>query len=339
MNQPIYWYWGLFLMLAIVIGIAGPHLSRNGDIIAEKTDVSGSWIGLILIASVTSLPELVTGISAVTYWDLPNIAAGGALGGCVFNLSMLIVIDFIVRGETAYSRANRGHIISGGFGVVLIGFVALTVLLAANGGTPSIGHVGISTLIILFLYAGAMRTVFVYERDHREQFSEEVVHCYPEVTLAMAVRSYCLAATAIAMAGIALPYSGEIIAQSMGWNQTFVGTLLIAGATSLPELVVTIAAVRHGALNMAVAGLLGSNLFNMMVLALEDIAYLPGPLLAHISPAHAVSAVSAVIMTGIAIIGLQYRPQSRLFGTMGWASLALFVVYLFNSYSLYLFGH
>ena len=125
-----------------------------------------------------------------------------------------------------------------------------------------------------------------------------VARRHPDVTLAMAARRYAAAAAAIAVAGVALPFAGSAIADIMGWNRTFVGTLLIAGATSLPELVVTIAAVRYGALNMAVAGLLGSNLFNMLILAIEDGLYLPGPLLAHVSPAHAVSAISAMIMTG-----------------------------------------
>ena len=332
-------YWAMFIAIAAVIAVAGPYVSRNGDIIAEKTNLSGGWIGLVLIATVTSMPELVTGVSAVTYWDLPDIAAGDALGSCVFNLAILIVVDFMLRGEPVYSRANRGHIISGGFGIVLIGFVALTILIEQNGGGLRLGHIGISTPIMLLLYAGAMRTVFVYERDHREQFSEDVARRHPDVTLGMAARRYAAAAAAIAVAGVALPFAGSAIADIMGWNRTFVGTLLIAGATSLPELVVTIAAVRYGALNMAVAGLLGSNLFNMLILAIEDELYLPGPLLAHVSPAHAVSAISAMIMTGIAIIGLQFGPRSRIFGTVGWASLAIFTVYLFNSYVLYLHGH
>ncbi len=339
MDQPVLWYWVLFLLLAAAIGVAGPHLSRNGDIIAEKTDLSGSWIGVILIATVTSLPELATGVSAVTLWNVPDIAVGDALGSCVFNLAILIVVDSILRGDPVFRKANQGHIVSAGFGVLLIGFAGVSILIAVNGASPAIAHVGLSTPVTLALYAIAMRTIFAYERDHREQFSEAVARRYPDTTLAMAARRYAIAAVAVAAAGTALPYAGSGLAEAMGWNRTFVGTLLVAGATSLPELVVTIAAVRLGALNMAVAGLLGSNLFNMLVLAVDDILYLPGPLLAHVSPAHAVSAMSAIIMTGIAIIGFQFRPRGRVFGTVAWASLALFMVYLLNSYVLYLRGH
>jgi cation:H+ antiporter len=331
--------WGYFAALAIIIGVVGPHLSRNGDIIAEKTELSGSWIGVILIATVTSLPELITGGTAVTIWNVPNIAVGDVLGSCVFNLAILFVLDFLARGEPLYRRANQGHIISTGFGVLLIGFAGLSILVAQSGSVPAIGHVGVTTPIMIALYAVSMRTVFDYERKHREEMSEEVARQYPDVTLRAAVHRYAAAALGVAAAGALLPYVASELATVMGWNRTFVGTLLVAAVTSLPELVVTTAALRLGAVNMAVAGLLGSNLFDILILAIEDILYLPGPLLAAVSPAHAISALSATVMAGVTIIGLQYRPRSRLFGTVGWISLALFTIYLLYTYVLYLHGH
>jgi cation:H+ antiporter len=332
-------WWGLFAAAAAVIGFSGPHLSRNGDIIAEKTGLSGSWIGIILIATVTSLPELVTGGSAVAMWNLPDIAVGDVFGSCVFNMAILIVVDFMLRERPLYIRANVGHIVSAGFGVVLLAFAALSLMMAASGTAPSIGHVGVSSLVLVGLYAAGMRTVFIYEKNHREAFSEEVAERYPNVTLRMAATRYALAALAIVAAGVALPVAGAGIAEAMGWNRTFVGTMLVAAATSLPELVVTFFAVRYGALNMAVAGLLGSNLFNMMVLATEDVLYVKGPLMGAVSPAHAVSAMSAVIMTGLVIIGLQARPSSFIAGRVGWITIALFIVYVLNSYVMFLHGH
>jgi cation:H+ antiporter len=76
----------------------------------------------------------------------------------------------------------------------------------------------------------------------------------------------------------------------------------------------------------------------MLVLAIDDVLYRDGPLLAAVAPIHAVTAVSAMVMTGTAIIGLLYRPPGRVLRTVGWASLFLLVVYLGNSYALYLHG-
>ena len=81
------------------------------------------------------------------------------------------------------------------------------------------------------------------------------------------------------LAALWLPFVGEDLAQVMGWHKTFVGTVFVALATTTPEMVVTIAALRLGALNMAIANLFGSNLFNLALSALDDLLYLHGPLL------------------------------------------------------------
>jgi cation:H+ antiporter len=328
--------WLQFGLCALLIGAAGPELSRSGDIIADKTGVSGNWIGLILLGAVTSLPELITGISAVTVADAPNIAVGDVFGSCVFNLLILVAVDFMYREMPVYRRAHQGHILSAGFGVVLIGFAGVNLLVADHRANYAIGHVGLYTPILVGLYLLATRTVFTYERDHREAFVESAAERYPDVTLNAAIIRYLLAAILVVGAGIWLPFAGAQVADAMGWKTTFVGSLFVAAATSLPELVVTIAAVRIGALNMAIANLLGSNLFNMLVLAIDDIFYAKGPLLWDVSPAHAFSAVSAVIMAGLVIVSLLYRPSRRLFRAVGWTSLGLFVLYLFNSYIVYL---
>ena len=331
--------WLKFLICAALIGIAGPELSRSGDIIAEKTGLSHSWIGLILLATVTSLPELITGLSAVTIADVPEIAVGDVLGSCVFNLAIIIVLDLMHRDEPILLRVHQGHILAAGFGIMLIGFAGMSVILANQQFSFSIGHVGLYSPIIIGLYFVAIRTVFRYERDQVAAYVDDVAAQYGDITLRTAVRRYLTAAAVLVAAGVWLPFVGSDIADAMGWQQTFVGTLLVAGATSLPELVVTIAALRIGALNMGIANLLGSNLFNILVLAIDDIAFVKGPILSHVSPVHAVSAFSAVIMTGIVVVGILYRSKRRLSRYIDWISISLFLVYLLNSYVLFVFGH
>jgi cation:H+ antiporter len=331
--------WLQFIACAGLIGLAGPELSRSGDIIAEKTGLSHTWIGLILLATVTSLPELITGLSAVTIADVPDIAVGDVMGSCVFNLAILIVLDFLHRDEPIYHRAHQGHILAAGFGIVLIGWAGMSVLLSGQNISFNIGHVGLYSPIMIGLYFIAIRTVFTYERNQREAFIEDVAAQYAHITLRRAVGRYLVAALVLVAAGVWLPFVGSDLAEAMGWKTSFVGTLFVAGATSLPELVVTIAALRLGALDMAIANLLGSNMFNMLVLAIDDLAYTKGPLLSDVSPVHAVSAFSAVIMTGIVVVGLLYRAKTRVFRYVDWISIALFLVYLLNSYVLYVYGH
>lgn len=330
--------WLEFLICVALIGVAGTALSRYGDVIADKTGLSGTWIGLVLLATVTSLPELVTGVSAVALAGTPDIALGDVLGSCVFNLLILTILDFLQREESVYTRASHGHILSAGFGVILIGFVGFNVLLAGSAFDVALGHVGLYTPLILVLYAVAMRTVFRYERAQMAAFAEEHAERYPEISLRQALQRYVLAALVVVGAGIWLPFIGEQIARVMEWEATFVGTLFVAFATSVPEMVVTVSAMRLGALDMAIGNLLGSNLFDILIVAVDDVFFTRGPILAHVSPVHAVSAMSAVMMTGIVIVGLLYRPKTRLFRAAGWASLLLLGVYLLNSFVLYLHG-
>lgn len=330
--------WFEFSVCATLIGMAGATLSRYADIISDKTGFSRGWIGLILLATVTSLPELITGISSVTLADVPNIAVGDIFGSCVFNLTILVVLDFMLREESVYRRASQGHLLSAGFGVVLIGFAGLNVLLADRTSAYALGHVGPYTPVIVLVYLIAMRAIFNYERTQIEEFSEQMADRHPEITLRTAVIRYSFAAAVVVGAGSFLPFIAAHLATVMGWQTTFVGTLFVAGVTSLPELVVTLSALRIGALDMAISNLLGSNLFNIAILAIDDLLYAKGPLLAHVSLVHAMSAMSAVVMTGVVIIGLVYRPKTRLFMGVGWISLSLLTFYLLNSYVIYLHG-
>jgi cation:H+ antiporter len=330
--------WLQFLLCVLAIGIAGVKLSRYGDAIADKTGLGGTWIGVVMLASVTSLPELVTGISSVTVAGVPNIAVGDVLGSCVFNLVLIVVLDFLSRDESVYGRASQGHILAAGFGIMLVGLAGFNLLLADKGGTASLWHMGLYTPAILILYAISMRSVFLYETEQVGRFIEAEADAYPRLTLRTAVARYVAAAAVVLIAGALLPFVAKGIAVEMGWHQSFVGTLFVAFVTSLPELVVTVAALQLGAVDMAIGNLFGSNLFNIAILAIDDIFFLPGPLFDSVSGIHAISAFSAIMMTGVAIVGLLYRPRSRVLKTVGWASIFLFTVYLVNTYILYLYG-
>jgi cation:H+ antiporter len=183
-----------------------------------------------------------------------------------------------------------------------------------------------------------MRSVFLYEKEQIKQFTEAEADSYPELTLRAAVLRYVAAAAVILVAGAWLPFVAKELAVVMDWHQSFVGTLFVAFVTSLPEMVVTVAALHFGAIDMAIGNLFGSNLFNIAILAIDDILYLPGPLFDAVSSTHAISAFSAMMMTGVATVGLLYRPRARVLKTVGWASIFLFTIYLLNSYILFIYG-
>ncbi len=336
--------WLQFALCAALIGSAGYQLSRYGDAIARRTGLSGSWIGLALLATVTSLPELATGITSVTVANAPNLAVGDALGSCVVNLVFLVVIDFFFRKELVWHRAGQGHVLAAAFGVVMLGLTLVSLLISqvkpsgAMAAAASATQLGfdLTTPALLALYLVAMRTVFAYERDHAALQTVEVDDALP--ALRKAVIRFAMAASVVAGAGIWLPFVATDLANAMGWNKSFVGSLFVALATSLPELAVTLSALRMGALDMAIGNLLGSNLFNVAIIAVDDLFYRPGVLLASVSAVHAVTAGSAITMTGLAMVGLFFKPRGRVMRTVSWISLGMVAIYLLNTYVLFLYG-
>jgi len=331
--------WSELLVCLAVIGYAGYFLSRYGDIIAEKTGMSASWVGLILLSTATSLPELATGISSVSFADAPNIAVGDVLGSTVFNLAILVMLDGLYKRETLYSRAGQGHILSASLGSILIAFAGFSLLLDQAGMSPKFGHVGFYSPFIVLVYLVAMRAVYSYEHRTLAQYTEVSAERYPDVTLRSAVKGYALSAGAVVIAGTWLPFIANDLAELMGWGKSFVGTLLVAGVTSAPEVAVTISALRIGALDMAIANLLGSNLFDILILAIDDLFYSKGSLLANVNASHALTAFTAVMMSSLVAVGLTFRPQGRAVLGLTWVSLGLFMLYVLNSWILFEHAH
>jgi len=331
--------WAAFGVAVAIIGAAGYRMCKAADDIAEISGLSRAWVGLLLLSIATSLPELVTGLSAIALFDAPNVAVGDALGSCVFNLLILVVLESLARGESLYARVGSGHTVSAAFGVVLAGFIAFSILVAPASPALHIGHLGLYTPVIFGAYFVALYTVFQHERRTIAAVGHQPLMPGVDVqSLRTAVRRYAASAAFVIAAGAVLPRIAVEIARQMGWSNTFVGTIFVAFATSVPEVAVSITAMTIGSIDMAVANLLGSNLFDMAIVALDDLVYTAGPILSAVSPSHAVTAVSAAVMSGVAIVGFSYRPAGRVFRVSSWVGLTLFAIYLFNAFVQYLHG-
>jgi cation:H+ antiporter len=339
--------WGPFLLLASLIGVAGYRLTREADAMADLLGLSRTWVGVALVATVTSLPELATGIAAVTVAQAPNVAVGNALGACVLNLAFLAVVDLLVRGNPLYRQASQSHILAAGFGAMLLGLVALAILLGhaaqPGGGAPTalqavLPGIGPATPLLLALYVVAVRSVFLHEQ-RTPACGDAAVPPDPgrRARLRRHALRFALAALVVLLAGVWLPFAATDLGQAMGWSRSFVGTVFVAAATTLPEMTVTLSAIRIGALDLAIGNLLGSNLFNVAILAIDDLFHPGRSLLADVSVVHATTAVVGVVMTGLAVVGLYYRPQARLLRAVGWVSLGLLALYVLNVVTLRLY--
>lgn len=322
--------WFSFVLCSALILVAGTLLSRYGDEIARLSGLGGTWVGTVLLATVTSLPELMTGLSAVTVAAAPEVAVGDVFGSCVFNLAMIALLDVLQRPASVYSVAGRGHIIGTAFAALMLA-LAGGALLTGRVFDTSVLHLSVITPAVLLLYLFAINTIVRFEREQRPG---EVAQARSDRrALRRALLRYAAAAAVVVGAAVALPFLAVEIARAMGWSQGFVGTSLIAMTTSLPELTVTIAAWRLKAVDMAIGNLVGSNLFNLAILALDDIAYLPGPLLSQVSVAHAVSAFAAIGMSAAVIVALMAPPRARLLNVASWTSVLLVLLFFANAWT------
>jgi cation:H+ antiporter len=318
--------WLGFFASAAAIVYSGAKLSRYGDVIAEKTGLGRTWIGVLVMASVTSLPELMTGASAVTFARAPDIAVGSVTGSCVFNLVILGCLDLVEREKPLSAKAQQGHVLSGGFGILMLSIVSLSLFWGDR--IAPFGWIGVYSLLFAALYVIAIRLVYSYEKRQIARFIGERAEefKYEAVTLKSAVVNYTVNALIVTGASVVLPGIGKGIAASTGLGQSFVGNIFIAATTSLPEVVISLAAVRIGAIDLAIGNLLGSNIFNVCILAVDDFLFFDGPLLSSVDRGHVISCLTAIAMTSIVIIGLTYRSEKK-FLFLAWDSLAIILMY------------
>ncbi len=324
--------WLQFLLIAGAITVAGSRLSRYGDVLAEKTGMGRTWLGLVVLAAVTSLPELATGTSAILWVHVPDITVGDLLGSCMFNLLILAVVDLFYPPGPVLTAADRGHLLAACFGIVILGVAVMGLITPPLLAGVHLGHVDLSSPVLLICYLVAMRSLFRYQRRERAAFLSEhdETLLYEDVSLSAAVLKFTLNVLVVVAAGVFLPRVADQIAGLMGWQQSVVGTVFVAAATSLPEMVVTFSALRLGAVDLAVGNLFGSNLINLGILGLMGLLYVKAPLLQVVSPKHLGTAVMAIIMTGIAATEMMYRPQKK---TMRWMSSGAFIlVFLYAAY-------
>ena len=326
--------WLKFCICAALVIFFGAKLSRYGDIIADKTRLGGLWVGLLLLAAVTSLPELVTGIGAVTVVESPDLAMGTAFGSNLFNLTIIAILDIVYRQGPLLTWAGAGHRISAGVGIVLMGFAAGSILLS-RVWDGALGWIGIYSLVLVVLYILGASRIFRFEQKQGGAQQARALR-YENISSRRAYAGFAVAALAIIGLGTWLAIIGDELAEGTGWGSSFVGSLFLAATTSLPELVVSIVALRLGAIDMAIANMLGSNMFNMgIVIAGYDLFYPQASIFAASSTSHVYAASMAILMTLIVIGGLTFRAKKKLPIGMSWYSAALIVAYLAGAYIIF----
>ena len=317
-----------FIACAAAIFWAGTRLTTYADVIAGKTRLGRVWAGMILLAVATSLPELINSTSAAVI-NLPDLAAGDIAGSNLLNLVIIGIVGVFTRSSTCFHNLSPFHTRSAVLVMLMSVLAAAAVLLGPV--LPTLGWVSVTTPLILVLYLLAMRRA---ESRNTDRVPAPASTAPASVSLRTAITRYLLFALVVIGAAIILPGLAGRIAEATGLGNTFIGTTLVAFTTSLPELVTAAAAVYIGAAEMAVAGILGSNLFNLAILGIVDVVYWRGSLFAAVRTAHTAPLVGGILLAGLLIVMLRTCPRRR-FLRINWFGWVAIAVYLANTFYLY----
>ena len=324
--------WLKFVFCVLVIFFSGRVVAKYGDVIALRTGLGRVWIGVVLLALVTSLPELFTGISAITLVGAPDLTIGNLFGANAFNLFNLALLSIAYRQGSMLGAVRPVQRMTAWFSIALVSVAAVSVLISNHFWDMGIGWIGWYTPVIILLYLFFMWRIFRAERRHTPRPLAEEPD-YGEIPMSRVYLYFIIASAFIIGAGTWLAVIGDEIATATGWGESFIGTLFIGFSTTMPEITVSFAALRLGAIDMAVANMIGSNLFNMTVIPIDDLIYLEGPVLASVSTNHLLTAGMVVAMTVVFIAGLHLKP--RRYFKLSWCSLALIAMFLIQAYFSY----
>jgi len=247
----------LFLFLAGLTVFLSFRLSYYADLLNKTTNISGVFIGGILLAGITSLPELVTCLSSI-FLNNPYLAIGDILGSNFFNIAMMCFFDILFIKTMFYNYTkNRYYLI---YVLLILNYFIMYLFM---GGTFNleIFNIGLPSFIIIITY------IFYLKNAKEEETKKEVITTKEHVLL-----KFFLVGLFMVIVSILLTLVVNLIAgKNPNVASSFIGAILLGITTSMPEVITFIALVKMKSFDLALSDIIGSNLFNLLILAIGDI--------------------------------------------------------------------
>jgi cation:H+ antiporter len=317
----------LFAAAAAVVWLAGTRIAGYADAIAEKTGIGRDVLGIVLLGGVTSLPEMAVATTA-SLAGHPALSVNDLLGSAAINVVIIALADTALGRDAITSvLASPGVLLQGVLGIALLAMVV--------GGTISVDVplLGASawTWLLLFGYAACVLVLAKSQSGRAWRALGPRRGQQPEAhptagSLRNLIARTTTAGVLILAAGFVLAQTGEAIAAQTGLGTSFVGAVLLAAATSLPEVSTVLAAVRLRRYEMAVSDVFGTNLFNVTIIFAVDVLYAGGPVLAETGRFAGFGALLAIVLTALYLAGMIER-RDRSFLRMGYDSIGVLLAY------------
>lgn len=318
-----------FTVGATVIVIAGSRLARVADELADRTGLGEALFGIFLLAGVTSLPDFAATLSAALD-SRPDLAMSNVMGSMAANLVFLGVADVV------YRKANLEHAAASPTNMMLAALliVLLALPLLAIASAPIVGF-GLHPITPVIAGAYIFGLHLVRSTDAKPMWfprhTRQTVPDEPEQNVHGSLSgtwfSFVALAIVTGLAGWVLMENAKVISDQTTLSDALIGGLFTALATSSPELVTTIAAIRKGALTLAVSNIFGTNCFNMLVVASADIGYPGGSIYHNIAPVQMTWGLVSILMTAILLMGMVRRERYGI-GRIGFESALILAVYV-----------
>lgn len=317
-----------FLISSGLIVAAGIRLTTRADTLSDRLQLGKVWIGIVLLGIVTSSPEAITSLTAVISLHAKDLAIGNMIGSNNFNLMLIVLMDAIYRQGSVTNKIgyNRSNATPAVFAMLLTLIVLGEIYFISKGFLLKVGHISLGSLLILGFYILGIRLSKQFSRQDHLIVSKAEGDSRSKVSLA---RIYCelmLSAVVVVLSAIWLTNTAEAIAHVSGLGRTFVGTIFLALATSLPEMVVTLSALKIGVLDLAIGNIFGSNIINMFILFLCDLCYRQGALFSSVSRMHMMTAALSIVLTIIVLLGLRNNTK-RTIWRFGWDSCLMLLLF------------
>jgi cation:H+ antiporter len=298
--------WVQFFLSAAAIVFVASKMTKYAHVIAVRTRLGGMFVGTLLVATATSSPEIITNVSSVRL-GVPNLAAGDLFGSCMFNMLILALLDVVHFRERILRRVAISHALTAALATLLAGMAALFVLARIPW---RIGWLGLDSLSLIVIYIGGMWLIRRESRRHGTPVGIELD--VPGIGLTRAIIGFVVCVVALAFISPWLVRAAKQIALITGLGTGFVGVTLFAFVTSLPEVVTMLVSVRLGAFDMTVGDLFGSNIFNMLALAITDGFYVQGLFFSDINANFALAGLIVVLLINLALVGNLARLERRI---------------------------
>ncbi len=319
-----------FLIATGVIAGVGPRLARLADVLADRTGMGEALMGALLLGAGTSLPGITASVTAAIDGNA-ELAVSNSFGGIAAQIMFLAIADLTLRkANLEHAAASTENIV---FGALLIAIIGL-IILAMHGPDYTLLGIHPATPIVLFGYVFGLR-VAQQTRKHPMWHPEETDVTTTDkpdqsnmqgTPLSRLVVSFSIACAIVAAAGWVVGEASLGLAEQTGLSGSFVGAAFTAVSTSMPELIVSIAAVRQGALTLAVANIMGGNTFDTLFVAVADIFYRDGSIYHAAGDREVFIGALAIVMTSILTMGLVRRERSGI-ANIGFESVAVLVLY------------